>query len=108
MSIGPLGIASSVAGGQLANRTAELDRAQQEAGNQDRRISSETKANDAAGLAATDGEDTQTEERDADGRRLWERPSQPSRASQTTDPAEAPRQSKDPAGARGNQLDLTG
>ena len=35
---------------------------------------SETKASDASGIGSTDGEEHQTEERDADGRRLWEAP----------------------------------
>jgi hypothetical protein len=66
------------------------------------------KAENAAGIGETDGEDHEAEERDADGRRLWEEPvnSDGSPQSPQADP-DAPR-SKDASGQRGNLLDLSG
>ena len=76
MSIGPLsGIAGSVAGTSLAQtRGSEIDRAQQESTARELRARSEQKAELAAGVGQADGDNHQTAERDADGRRLWEFP----------------------------------
>ena len=110
MSTGALGAIGSVATGQLQQtRSAEADRATQEVSNQTRHAESNRRANDAAGIGETQREG-ETSERDADGRRLWERsekpkqnaPEDPSAESATTS------QSKDPSGIAGNQIDLSG
>ena len=82
MSIGPLsGIAGSVAGTSLAQtRGSEIDRAQQESAARELRARSEQKAETAAGVGQADGDNHQTAERDADGRRLWEFPQRQGRA----------------------------
>lgn len=112
MSVGPLGgIASSAAGSPLAQtKGSEIERAEQDASNQQRRIQNEQKAESAAGIGETDGEDHETAERDADGRRLWEAPpdGEETAAADETTPPEAPRKSVDATGASGTQLDLTG
>ena len=112
MSIGPSGgIAGSVAGSPLAQtKGAEPERAQQDVGAQQRRIESDQKADSAAGIGETDGEDHETAERDADGRRLWEAPPEDSDAEQTEEQSGSPppRQSKDTTGQSGNLLDLSG
>ena len=76
MSIGPLSsIAGSVAGTSLAQtRGSEIDRAQQESTARELQARSEQKAETAAGIGQADGDNHQTAERDADGRRLWEFP----------------------------------
>ncbi len=112
MSVGPLGgIPASAAGSPLAqtqgaeaDRTSEQDRAQQ------RRVRADQRAEDAAGVGQTDGEDHETAERDADGRRLWEEPPEPQAAEEPAASSERTdrRQSKDPTGQCGNLLDLTG
>ena len=112
MSIGPSGgVAGSVAGSPLAQtKGAESERAQQDAGSQQRRIESDQKADSAAGIGETDGEDHETADRDADGRRLWEPPPEDGDAEQTeeqSDPS-GQRQSKDASGQSGNLLDLSG
>jgi hypothetical protein len=112
MSVGPLaGLAGSVAGSPLAQtKGAEPERAGQETVAQQRVTDSEQKADAAAGIGETDGEDHEAAERDADGRRLWEPPADPKNAQQAADQTGPPpqRQSKDATGQSGNLLDLSG
>jgi hypothetical protein len=108
MSVVPTGAAGAFAGAPLAQtKGSEIERAQQDTQVRQRQAKSAAKAADAAGVAAADGEDTQTQDRDGDGRRFWERPVPPQGADESTEPA-TPRQSKDPHGESGGQLDLTG
>jgi len=109
MSIGPLSsIAGSVAGTSLAQtRGPDLDRAQQENTARELLVRSEEKAELAAGVGETDGEDHQTAERDADGRRLWEfsrRKGEPDAGHD--EPRRQP--SQDPTGESGSMLDVSG
>jgi hypothetical protein len=112
MSVGPLaGLAGSAAGSPLAQtKGAESERVQQETVTQQRVADSEQKADAAAGIGETDGQDHETAERDADGRRLWEPPPEPKNAPQAAEPTSQPpqRQSKDATGQSGNLLDLSG
>ena len=109
MSIGPFsGIAGSVAGTPLAQtRGSEVERAQQEIAAQELRDRSRQRAETAAGIGQADGDNHQTAQRDADGRRLWEFP-QPSgeRGAGPEEPRRSP--SQDPAGSSGNTLDVSG
>ncbi|MCR4415322.1 MAG: hypothetical protein NUV77_23160 [Thermoguttaceae bacterium] len=107
MSVGPLGgVIASAAGTPLAQtKGAETDRAQHEAANQERRVQNEQRAENAAGIGEADGEDHETSERDADGRRPWEIPERPKDA---TAAPEDSRQAKDPTGQSGTLLDLSG
>lgn len=112
MSVGPMGgIAASAAGSPLAQtKGSESQRAQQDAGSQQRRIESDKKAESAAGIGETNGEDHQTEQRDADGRRLWEHSGE-EKAEETAEADAGPPQqqrSKDASGESGNLLDLSG
>ncbi|NLX96147.1 MAG: hypothetical protein GXY83_08220 [Rhodopirellula sp.] len=108
MSIGSVGgIAASAAGSPLAQtKGSDVDRAQQDASSQQRQIQNEKKAESAAGIGEADGEDHQTAERDADGRRLWEKSGQ----SEPNGEEESPGQhrGKDATGQSGNLLDLSG
>src|SRR4051812_20112500 len=75
MSIGPMGFVSFVAGAPLAaGKGSEIERSLHASSDKDRQVQGDKKASDAAGIGSTDGQDHQTEERDADGRRLWEGP----------------------------------
>jgi hypothetical protein len=113
MSTGAVGTIGSVATGQLQQaRAAEGDRATQEVANQARQSDSNRRAADAAGIGQTEREG-EASERDADGRRLWERQGKPKPQSNSPEvPAEADApsapQSKDPSGEAGTQIDLSG
>ena len=108
MSVGPTGgIAGSAAGAPLAQtKGAEVDRARQDASGQERRVHNDKRAESAAGIGETDGEDHETAERDADGRRLWEKTAAGQQSGEES-PAER-RGSKDASGQAGNLLDLSG
>ncbi len=111
MSVGPLGgIGGSAAGSPLAQTSgSEVERGQQDATAQQTRSVSNQKAEAAAGIGETDGEDHETAERDADGRRLWEAPpDRPEDGGEEQTQSPPPPRSKDPTGTSGNLLDLTG
>ncbi len=110
MSMGSLGgIISSAAGSSLSQTTgSETERTRKEALTQSREVDAKQKAEGAAGIGQTQ-EDEETSERDADGRRLWERPDQPADGTPDVPNGEAAtRQSKDASGLSGTKLDLTG
>jgi len=111
MSVGPLGgIAASAAGSPLQQtQSSEVERATQDAANQQRRVQADQKAEAAAGVGEADGDDHETEQRDADGRRLWEEV--PSGSGEQPDDGSTPPttpESKDTGGQTGNLLDLSG
>ena len=113
MSIIPTsGVVVSAAGLGLAQTTGtDAIRAQQAATAQQRHAESDIRAEDTAGIAATDGEDQETHDRDADGRRAWEIGGAPQEAQgeQAASDANAhPHLAKDPSGESGNELDLSG
>ena len=107
MSIGSLSsVAASAAGTPLAQaKGSEMERAEQDVGAQQRKVQSDQKAEAAAGIGETDGENHEPAERDADGRRPWEFPA---RNPETEPAAQSPRPSKDTSGQSGNLLDLSG
>ena len=109
MSIGPSSpIAGSAAGTFLAQlRGSDVDRAQQESKSQALRADSQERAEMAAGVGQTDGENHQTADRDADGRRLWEFSRQQGEAEDETELPRLPH-GEDPTGQSGAMLDLRG
>ena len=110
MSIGPLGPIVSAAGSALAqSKGSELERTQNEVAGQERQSEVGRQAESAAGIGAADGENHETSERDADGRRLWEAPLGKPGADRgpAGNPSDSPR-AKDPSGQSGGQLDLSG
>jgi hypothetical protein len=111
MSVGPLGgWAGSVAGTPLAQtKGSEVERTQQDAAAQQHRVKNDVRAENAAGIGEADGENHQSAERDADGRRSWEASPPPAKP-KSPDPEEGPPepQSKDAAGQSGTLLDLSG
>ena len=109
MSVGSLGIVGSLAGSALVQKAADVDRTQRESADAARQTEAETRAENAAGIDQTK-EESQTSDRDADGRRLWERPAERKKdvpdASEETPPATRP--ATDPTGESGQRLDITG
>ena|SRR5436190_16055443 len=109
MSIGSFGFAGIGPGAILAQPAADTDRAGHDSGAQQSQLHSDLKAEQVAGIGQTDGEDHETEDRDADGRRPWELPPKKKPAEDAVAaPADLPLHSKDASGERGNSLDLTG
>ena len=108
MSIGSLGgIANSVAGTALAQtKGSEVDRAQQETSAQQRHVQNDVKADSAAGIGETDGQEESSADRDADGRRSWERMEGAPPESDAQDSSGS--HSRDATGQSGTQLDLSG
>jgi hypothetical protein len=75
MSIGPLGSIAGAVGSPLAQKKgADAERVHGEVGAQRRQVYHERKAEAAGGVGEPDGEDHETAERNADGRRPWEEP----------------------------------
>ena len=112
MSTAPLGgIVPGAAGAPYAQRQgSEIERAAQDNAAQETKTQNETKAEKAAGIGSTE-EDSEAEDRDADGRRLWEeQEATHAESDKGVDPAtdHAAPQAKDVTGDAGNQLDLSG
>ena len=110
MSIGSLGIVGGLAGTSLPQRAAEAEKTQRETIEQARAAQASEHAENAAGIGQTE-EDSQTSERDADGRRLWEKQQRAKKPDPATPPATTDSTvplAKDPTGSCGNQLDLVG
>jgi hypothetical protein len=104
MSIGPLGAMTSVAGTPLAQTAgSELERSHGEVGAQRRQVYYDGKAEAAAGVGQPDGEDHETDQRGADGRRPWEEP-----PTSLADVLQNSPRSVDPSRQSGNLLDLDG
>jgi hypothetical protein len=110
MSVGPLGgILGSVAGSLSAQSGSDVGRARQEAIHQNRQTKLDNHADNTAGVAETDGEDHQSNDRDADGRRPWEIPGGEARPLPQAEVADTqPPLSRDASGMSGSQLDLSG
>ncbi|MGQ9504358.1 MAG: hypothetical protein ACUVQG_11445 [Thermogutta sp.] len=105
MSIGPLShVTASAAGSPLAQTKGDADQAKHAADVQQRQTAVDQRAKSAAGIGETDGEDHETEERDADGRRVLEIPSREKKQGEDNQD----RGSKDATGDLGRVLDLSG
>jgi hypothetical protein len=106
MSIGSLGLVGSLATSPLSQKGVEADKGVRETADQSRVAQAAQLAEAAAGIGETE-EDSQAAERDADGRRLWERPGgKPPAAAEAPPTSGEPHPSKDPRGEAGGQLDL--
>ena len=111
MSIGPSGMIGSFAGSPLSqSKGSDKDQAQHASTNQSREIQMEKNAEKSSGIGETEQHE-EASERDADGRRLWEK-NQKKKASSEQDAAsdstqDVPR-SRDATGQYGKQLDLSG
>jgi hypothetical protein len=109
MSMGAAGTVGSVAGLALQQaKGADVEATHQAARNQARRVEANRAAEAASGVGETE-EDHKTEERDADGRRLWEQSSQgQDESDEQQNSSGTPGLSRDGAGERGVNLDLCG
>ena len=117
MSVGPMGMAGSVAGSVPQIRSAAAEKTQQQATDQTRKANSDDKAEQASGVGETE-QDEQASDRDADGRKLWEgtpesEQSESEQSESEQSDSETPtggdvQQSRDPSGERGSNLDLSG
>ena len=110
MSIGSLGIVGSLAGASLAQKAAEVDKTQRDAADAARQTDANARAESAAGIGETE-EESQASERDADGRRLWERQAKKNDSTTAEEDVAASTPAalaKDPTGLSGGTLDLTG
>lgn len=107
MSIGSLGIVGSLAGTALTQKAAEVDKTQRDAADAARQTDAAARAESAQGIGETE-EESEASDRDADGRRLWER--QQKRPPEEEQTASTPPEThaKDPEGISGGILDLTG
>jgi hypothetical protein len=108
MNIGPL---SSVAGAPFAQvHEAHADRAARDAALGRAHLDRQRKAGEAAGVGQPDAESLEAQDREADGRRPWERPSAEGDARGSADPSEpgAALGGRDPAQERGSRVDLCG
>jgi len=109
VSIGPLGHVGIAAGTPLAQaKGSEVQRAAHDSAQQERQVEAGRRATDAAGIGATEGDENETSDRDADGRRLWEIPA--GKGPPTADATDGSNDGsvKDPTGQNGTQLDLAG
>lgn len=110
MNIGvTTGAFSSAAGAPLAQTSGtETERSQKDSAVRERRADGQTKSERAAGIGTTE-QDQGAEDRDADGRRMWEQTGKKQEAVDADAAAgELQRQAKDPTGQSGSALDLTG
>jgi hypothetical protein len=100
---------SSTASTQLAqSQGSEINRTQQETSSQARVVQAAERAEQAGGIGHTE-QDQEASDRDADGRRPWEISGRkPEEAAPDPTLDGGPRQSKDPSGVSGRQLDLSG
>jgi hypothetical protein len=112
MSIVPSGIATGASATPLAQPAAGQSQQADTAAGAARRAEAVQRAELAEGVGETE-EKTDTQDRDADGRRPWERPQrrapnsnpvQPAEEAASTEPPRAP----DPTGQSGQLLDLCG
>lgn len=109
MSVGSLGLLGSIAGAPLAqSKGSDIDKAKADTNHQTRAVESVNRADAAAGVGVTQG-DTETSDRDADGRRLWEVGPDKKKLDDSSDSnTTAPPPAKDPTGQSGTHLDLSG
>ena len=109
MSVGPLGsVGAGAAGSPLAQvRAGDAERAKETA-DRDRGRAVDLKAEQSAGVGRTDGEDHETTERDADGRRPWEEAPVAKEEADEGNNATQTALPPDPAGQSGNLLDVSG
>lgn len=102
------GILGSAAGAPLSQTSGPTaERAQRESAAVTRQVEADSKAEQAAGIGQTE-EDAQADERDADGRRLWEKAPHSGDQEHEGDQVRGTRGAPDATGTAGNALDLVG
>ena len=106
-SMGPLGgILGSAAGSPLSQtKGAATERANQDSSAAERIADADKKSEKASGIGQTE-QDGETSDRDADGRRLWERTTKKKKQEESEESTEPTK--RRPKGDTGGQLDLLG
>jgi hypothetical protein len=109
MNIGiTTGAFGSAAGAPLAQTAGtETERSQKDSSVRERRADTQAKSERAAGIGTTE-QDQGADERDADGRRMWEETGKKKDSETEAESSEPERRAKDPTGQSGSALDLTG
>ena len=107
MSIGSLGIIGGLASSPVAQKAADADKVGQGAADQARQSAASDRAEAAAGIGQME-EESGPGDRDADGRRLWERPPRPQPPAANPEPSPTIPLAKDPRGQSGGLVDLCG
>jgi len=108
MSVGPTTFAASLAATSLNQaRGSEAERVQHDTAAKERQVEGDRKAEDASGIGTAEGDEA-AGDRDADGRRLWEKPPAGKGASDDETSDDLAVRVKDPTGQSGSLLDLTG
>jgi hypothetical protein len=110
MSVGSLGgLIGSAAGVPLSQTGgSETERTGRDSAAQERSTDGAARSEKAAGIGTTE-QDQEAQERDADGRRLWEAPPDANEKENKDElVVEGEHQSRDPTGQCGTHLDLTG
>jgi hypothetical protein len=105
-----MGTPASMAGSPLAQQQgSDVQKGQQDTADQARQTQMNAKAEQAAGVGETE-QDEQASDRDADGRRLWERTGRAGdpEAADQADSESGEAGSRDPTGQSGQNLDLSG
>jgi|GEM_PF-760341 len=110
MSVGSLGVIGGVAAVPQTQRQAANERTAGDAARNEGEVRNDIAAELAAGIGQTDGEEHQTNERDADGRMAWDLSRKAETAKPADDPVadEEPARSRDLSGESGGTLDLLG
>ena len=109
MSLGPLGgvnagVVGSAAGSPLSQtKGSSSERASKDSAAQERTKDTDLKTERSSGIGQTEG-DHETSDRDADGRRLWERSK---KREQETDETDDEKNNEIDGDGTGGQLDLT-
>lgn len=88
------------------SKGVDTDRAVQETSAHNEKTSSDTRAEEAAGIGQTDGDQHEIEEREGDGRMPWQWADEQPDNSNSESSKKSP--SRDTTGQCGNLLDLTG
>ncbi len=110
MSVGPMtGIAAGAAGTPLSQtKGTDLERTGQEVGAAQNAARGQLKAESAAGVGEADGQEHQSDDRDANGRVPWRIRRVAKDAPADENAPSAPSPPKDPGRAAGNLLDVSG
>jgi hypothetical protein len=106
MSIGSLGNIGSLAAAPATQRTSDTDKTQAATSDKARAEAGVEYAEKASGIGDTQ-EDSKANDRDADGRRLWEF-DQPKEEDPVAEAETPEAKAKDPTGTAGRNLDLSG
>ena len=106
MSVGPLPPTGPLAGSPLAQGAASESSAAKDGTDAERTARNESRSAEAGGIGRTE-EEAESQDRDADGRQLWQRRrADGNAANESAESSQRP--SRDPTGDCGRELDLSG